>query len=91
MDAADVLGQVRAAAEVLQAQVPAARVRHRLGSGGGGTALTVHHGGGRPAAGHRALHLHQGTADTERDRELQIRQSSDTRGAKNGTGWHNYE
>lgn len=65
MNAADVLCQVRTAAEVLQTEVPAARVRHRLGSRGGGTALAVHHRGGRPAAGHRALHLHQGAADTE--------------------------
>lgn len=70
MNAADVLCQVRTAAEVLQTEVPAARVRHRLGSGGGRTTLTVHHRGGGPAAGHRALHLHQGTADAERDSEL---------------------
>lgn len=69
VNAADVLCQVRAAAEVLQAEVPAAGVRHRLGSGGGQATLTVHHRGGGPAAGHRALHLHQGTADTERDSE----------------------
>lgn len=69
MNAADVLCQVRAAAEVLQTEVPAARERHRLGSGGGRAALTVHHGGGGAAAGHRALHLHQGAADTERDSE----------------------
>lgn len=69
VNAADVLCQVRAAAEVLQTEVPAAGVRHRLSSRGGRTTLTVHHGRGRPAAGHRALHLHQGTADTERERE----------------------
>lgn len=69
MNAADVLCQVRAAAEVLQTEVPAARVRHRLSSGGGRTTLTVHHCRGRPAAGHRALHLHQGTADTDRKKE----------------------
>lgn len=67
VDAADVLGQVGAAAEVLQAQVPAARVRHRLGPGGGGAPLTVHHGGGGAPAGHRALQLHQGAADAERE------------------------
>lgn len=67
MNAADVLCQVRAAAEVLQTEVPAARVCHRLSAGGGGTALTVHHSRGRAAAGHRAFHLHQGTADTDRE------------------------
>lgn len=65
VDAPDVLGQVGAGAEALRAAVPAAGVGHGLGGGRAGAALAVHHDRGGAAAGHRALHLHQGAADTE--------------------------
>lgn len=65
MNAPDVLCQIRAAAEVLQTEVPAAGVSYCLRSRRAGTAKSIHHGRGGASTGHRALHLHQGAADTE--------------------------
>lgn len=66
MNAPDVLCQIRAAAEVLQTEVPAAGVSYCLCSRRAGTTKSIHHGRGGASARHRALHLHQGAADTER-------------------------
>lgn len=67
MNTPDVLCQIGTAAEALWTEVPAAGVRDRLGPGGAGTALSVHHGRGGAATGRRALHFHQGAADTGRE------------------------
>lgn len=67
MNTPDVLCQIRTAAEALWTEVPAAGVRDRLRPGGAGTTLSVHHGRGGAATGRRALHFHQGAADTGRE------------------------
>lgn len=68
MNAPDMLRQIRTAAEALWTEVPAAGVSYRLRPRGAGTTLSVHHSRGGAPTGHCALHLHQGTADTERER-----------------------
>lgn len=82
----DVFGQVGAAGKLQLALVPAARVAQRLGPRGSrgtahhcaaaaapATAVAVEHGRGGAAAGRRALHVHEGTADAaERKEEIRF-------------------
>lgn len=65
MNAPDMLCQIWTGVEALRTEVPAARVSHCLSPRGAGTALPIHHSRGGAPTGHCALHLHQGTADTE--------------------------
>lgn len=71
MCGSDVFSQVGAAGKQQLAVVPAACVAQRLPSrwhraapGHGAPAVTVEHGRGGATAGRRALHVHQGAADT---------------------------
>lgn len=71
MCGSDVLSQVWAAGELQLAVVPAARVAQRLSprrcraaARHGAPAVAVEHGRRGATAGRRALHVHQGAADT---------------------------
>lgn len=64
MNAPDMFSEIRTGVEELWTEVPATRVSHRLCPGRASAALSVHHGRGGAPAGHCALHLHQGAADT---------------------------
>ena len=71
MDAPDMLCQIRTGVEALRTQVPTAWVSHCLSGRGAGTALSVHHGRSGASTGNRALHLHQGAADTDSEERVE--------------------